>query len=87
MISPIEDSLRSIIRHGLALEAQCRKCGRKVILDPQYLVRRVDPKTSIHALRLACSKCYATDATVSAYPPDWKEKPGHVSPAGLQSSS
>lgn len=72
MISPIDDSLRSIIRHGLSLEATCRKCSRKVILDASYIAQRVDPKTSIHRLPLSCMACHTSRPKVSAYPPDWK---------------
>lgn len=71
MISPIDDSLRSIIRHGLSLQAICRKCSRKVILDPKYIAQRVDPNTSIHRLPLSCMACHTLRPEVSAYPSDW----------------
>lgn len=72
MISPIDDSLKSVIRHGLSLEATCGLCGRKVIVDPRYIARRVDPKTSIHRLPLTCMACNTSRPRVSAYPQDWK---------------
>lgn len=72
MIGPIDNSLRSIMRHGLSLEAKCRKCSHTTIIDPHMVARQVDPRTSIHKLPLLCKICQTKGAIVSAYPPDWK---------------
>lgn len=54
MVQPIDNSLRSIIRHGLSLEIACKKCSRKVVVDARLIARKVDPDTSIHRLPLSC---------------------------------
>lgn len=72
MTGPIEDSLKAVIRHGLSLQATCRRCSKKTIIDPRYIARKVDPRTSIHKLPLLCSNCKTKDAAVTAYFPDWE---------------
>lgn len=72
MVGAIDDSLRSIIRHGLSLEVECRKCSRQVLVDARLIARKFDPHTSIHRLPFSCTVCRTRDHKVSAYPPDWK---------------
>jgi hypothetical protein len=72
MVGPIDDSLASIMRHGLSLEVTCAKCGREVIVDPKLLARKVSPKTSIHRMPMWCKICHTREYKASAYPPDWK---------------
>lgn len=72
MVQPIDNSLRSIIRHGLSLEIACKKCSRKVVVDARLIARKVDPDTSIHRLPLSCELCRSRGYQASAYPPDWK---------------
>jgi hypothetical protein len=72
MVGPIDDTLASIIRHGLSLEITCPKCEREVIVDPKVVARKVSPKTSIHCLPIYCKVCHSRRYKASAYPPDWK---------------
>lgn len=72
MVGPIEDSLRSIIRHGLSLQVECVKCSRKVLVDARLIARKFDPATSIHRLPFSCTVCRTRKHKVIAYPPDWK---------------
>lgn len=72
MVSPIDDSLRSVLRHGLSLEVECIKCSHKAVVDARLIARKVDPHTSIHRLPLSCKICRSRTTQVSAYPPDWK---------------
>jgi hypothetical protein len=72
MVGPIEDTLASVIRHGLSLEITCPKCDRKVIVDPRLAARKVSPKTSIHHLPIYCKICNSRQYRASAYPSDWK---------------
>jgi hypothetical protein len=71
-VGPIDDSLASIIQHGLSLEITCKKCSRAVVVDARLIARKVDLDTSIHRLPPSCELCRSRGYWASAYPPDWK---------------
>jgi hypothetical protein len=72
MVGPIDDTLRSMIRHKMTVEVTCDKCSRTTLLDAGYLSRKVDPRTRLHQLPLLCSQCFSRDFRARAYPVDWE---------------